>query len=215
MTKYIIIIFSFICSISARAHQPDLSSTMLVQQENNQWVLQIRAALTAFEYEVEASFGKEAYDTPEAFQALVLAHVKKNLAISFDGSEQVNIDNGFINLGHETNVVLEVIGVPETFKALTIKNTSFKDIHRNQSALVILKKGVAQDQFVLDKSNGHTADLLISQDKFILVSKASIGGKMMLMFVVIFAFILTFAFLAFRQNWFQQETLAIEAVKRN
>ncbi|MCF8244262.1 MAG: hypothetical protein K9J37_05610 [Saprospiraceae bacterium] len=48
-----------------------------------------------------------------------------------------------MQLGHETSVVFELAGVPENFSEISVKNSSFKDISRNQSALIVLKKGFA------------------------------------------------------------------------
>jgi hypothetical protein len=146
---------------TVQAHQPDLSSTILSEQGKDKWVLQVRGALTGFEYEIHQNFGENSYATPEEFQELVMKHVQENISILFDESNNVVLKNGIVRLGHETNVIFEVKGVPENFKAVEFKNSSFKDISRNQSALIILKKGVTQKQFVLNNANQHTANLIL------------------------------------------------------
>ena len=42
--------------MSAKAHQADVSTTMLVEKEDNSWVLQISASLTAFQHEIQTHF---------------------------------------------------------------------------------------------------------------------------------------------------------------
>lgn len=165
----VVICFTFV----AQAHNPDLSSTALVEQSENNWVLHIRAALTAFEYEVDKNYGTGAYKTPEEFNALVLEHVKKNTSIYFNEENGIDLENGFVKLGHETSVSFEVKGLPSDLKTMQLKNSSFSDIPRNQSALVILKKGFVTDKFMLDKKNGHTANIKVSDSKFIVTSIAS------------------------------------------
>ena len=59
MKKYLFIWLLIIFAGNIYAHQPDVSTTLLSQQPNNQWVLQVKAALTAFKHEIATSFPKE------------------------------------------------------------------------------------------------------------------------------------------------------------
>lgn len=68
--------------------------------------------------------------------------------IRYDGPTSTS---GFVKLGHETNVVFKVIDLPENFNTITLINSTFQNIYRNQSALIILKKEVAKEQFILKK----------------------------------------------------------------
>lgn len=149
------------------AHQPDVSSTMLSQQANKQWALQIRASLDAYKYEA-ATLPKKSYASPEEFQALVIQHVLSNVSIIFDKNIKATLKNPYVKLGHETNVIFEVVGVPDDFKTVEITNRSFKDIGRNKSALIVLKKGFSQEQLVLNNSNNHTVHLALKGKKFII-----------------------------------------------
>ncbi|TXF87650.1 hypothetical protein FUA23_18260 [Neolewinella aurantiaca] len=172
MNKIILTLCLFCFSLGVRAHQPDISSTMLVDQGNNNWVLQVRAALTALEYEVETHFGKDSYATPEEFMELVLRHVKEHTSIVFNGTDAAELRNGRVKLGHESSVVFEVAGTPETLQSLMVKNTSFSEISRNQSALIVLKDGFSKDQFTLNNKNGHTVELQVNDAEFELVAAA-------------------------------------------
>lgn len=166
MIKWLIALGFFSFSWVAQAHQADISTTMIVERDNNQWVVQISAALTAFQYEIKAYYGDSAYATPEAFQALVISHLKDNLSISFNGKDTAKIEHAYVRLGHETNVVFEISGVPTDIRSADIRNSSFKDIHRNQSALVLLKKGFSKQQFILKDANQHTANLVVDGKTF-------------------------------------------------
>lgn len=159
-------------SLGIQAHQPDLSSTILAAQDGNKWVLQVRASLTAFEYVVEENFGESSYATPEEFQALVTDYVRKHVSIQFDEDNMAVLQNGMVKLGHETNVIFQIEGVPQDIQSLVVKNTSFSGIPRNQSALLVIKEGFAKDQFTLSNSNEHTVTLKVSDTKFVLVTPA-------------------------------------------
>lgn len=45
----ILILSTLFFSFTISEHQPEISNTMLVEREDGTWVLQIRAALTAFD----------------------------------------------------------------------------------------------------------------------------------------------------------------------
>jgi len=167
--RVLAILLVCLCSLSLKAHQPDLSSTVLVEKENNEWIIQIRAALTAFEYEIKTNYGASAYSSPEEFQELVLDHLKNNMAIMFDNNE-VALHNGMVMLGHETSAVFQVDEIPDIFHSISVMNSSFSDISRNKGALIILKEGYSKDQFVLNNDNDHTIELQLSDSKFIQVS---------------------------------------------
>jgi hypothetical protein len=153
-------------SFTAIAHQPDISSTMLIEQSPNTWVLQIRTALTAFEYEVKMKYGENAYKTPEEFKDLVLELIKNNMSIVFN-KQKIELANGSVKLGHETSVVFEVIGTSEAIETISVSNRVFTDIHKNQSALLLIKKGVPKEHFVLNEKNEHTILLRYNGSRFI------------------------------------------------
>lgn len=166
MAKYFLFLSALFCSFTNTVHQPELSSTMLVEREDGNWVLQVRAALTAFEYEVHTRYGKDSYKTPEEFNALVIRHLSENISIKFNKKEAVVLQNSTVKLGHETNVVFEMQGVPHKIKRILVANASFKDIHENQSALIVVKNGFKKQQFKLDNENAHTAHLKASKNQF-------------------------------------------------
>ena len=145
--------------MGARAHQPDVSSTMLSQLEDGRWVVQVRASLTAFEFEVHKRFGTDSYATADGFKSLLLEHLREHIAISFGVEGKVELLNGQVRLGHETNVVFEVVGIPEDFREVSVQNSSFKDIFGNKGVLLILRDGIPPQRFLLTNSNGHTVHL--------------------------------------------------------
>lgn len=164
------ILLGLLClSWSARAHQPDLSSTILAEKEENEWVLQVRAALTAFEYEVEARFGASAYATPKEFQQLVVEHLRDELFVRFNDGTAAVLKNGVVKLGHETTVTFQLSSPPADVQSVVVRNTSFSNISHNQSALFIAREGFDKKQFMLNGSNSHTAKLRVSDAKFVVV----------------------------------------------
>lgn len=172
MKTYITIVFFLCIPFLVYAHQPEISSTVIAQKENNVWILQVSASLTAFQQEINAHFSETPYQTPEQFQEMVLSHLNNNLFLQFNGDTQISLDNGVVHLGHETKVIFEVVGIPEDIQSINIKNTSFSDIYRSKSLMVILKEGVEKNKFILDEANDYTKSLSLEKDSLVEVKTA-------------------------------------------
>ena len=167
MYRRILIICLLFMVLTVKAHQADVSTTMLVEKQDSSWVLQISASLTAFQQEIRTHFAETPYQTPEEFQQMVLEHIKNNLHISFNGVGDISLTNGVVILGHETKVVFEVFGIPSEINSVLVKNSVFKDIRKNQSALFLFKEGFSKEQFVLNEANEHTLELVVSGNEFV------------------------------------------------
>ena len=174
MLRFCILIFFLVATGSLFAHQPDKSSTMLVEKEDGKWVLQVRAALTAFEYEVKHAFGKGSYNSPEEFEALVMEHLRNRIDLTID-EQTYMLGTGSVQLGHKTNVLFEIENEILELNKISVSQKSFADINRNQSALVLLKKGLKPQQFILDQSNGHQMTLECNDDHFVPKTLVSAG----------------------------------------
>ncbi len=188
MKKYILLLVAGLFSMASFAHNPEISTTMLVEKENNVWVLQLSASLTAFQQEIKTHYAETPYKTPEEFQQMVLEHVKKNLHITFNEGEDMTFSKGIVKLGHETKVVFEVFGTPSAIKSAIITNTVFENIHRSQGALVILKEGYQKNKFFLNDSNDYTIVLQANNNQFTQVSeqKASMLSSVVIVSLISF-----------------------------
>lgn len=165
MYKKILFIGVLLVAMTAKAHQADVSTTMLVEKENGTWVLQVNASLTAFQQEIRTHFSETPYKTSEEFQQMVIEHLKNNIQISFNDTD-ITFGKGAVKLGHETRVVFEVFGIPSDIESALVKNSAFKDISRNKSTLIVLKEGFNKDFFVLNKDNNHVLNLYVEGSTF-------------------------------------------------
>ena len=147
-------------------HSPSQSSTVLVQDIKGGWTLQIRAALSGFEYVVNNTYGDEAFATPKEFEELVFELISKRLRLTADGIA-VDIKNPKMKLGHEGMVVYQVT-MPDDFETVEIKNNFFQSIHKSKSSFVVLKNGVNRELFSLEKNNDYTVNLKLEENAFAL-----------------------------------------------
>lgn len=173
ITRFLTLLSVLCISSQVQAHQPDLSSIILAEQGDNKWVLQVRSALTAFEYMVEEHYGASAYTTPEEFQELVVNYVRDNISIRFNEADVAVLQHGMVKLGHETNVIFQLAGTPEAVHSLMVENRSFSDIPRNKSVLIVYKEGFSKDQFTLNEDNEHRIKLKVGNFTFVAVEQAN------------------------------------------
>ena len=166
MKKNIIGILLLFNSISIFAHQSDLSTVMIYQDEKGKCFLQIYSSLTAFEGEIDYKYSKNAYKTPEEFRALVIDHFKKNVLFICNEKDTIKFGKPIVLLGHETKLVVEVFGFPENSRSMYFKNTMFMDTPQNQSSLMIVKKGLPNQLYVLDNENKQQINLVLENGKW-------------------------------------------------
>lgn len=157
--KYIAFMLAMLMSGQSHAHQPALSTMILSKTVDGKYVLQINSSLTAFEGEIDYLYSKNSYKTPEAFNKLVINHFEKNVSFSINGDNTVKFVDPIVILGHETKLVVEVVGIPNDIKTIYLKNEMFKDIPRNQSILIMLDKGFPNQQYVLNNENNQEVQL--------------------------------------------------------
>ncbi|MEO1263814.1 MAG: hypothetical protein AAFZ15_33720 [Bacteroidota bacterium] len=168
MIKYILSLSFLVLSAGIlSAHSPKYSSTILKEQKNNEWILVVQAPLNALQYEISTHFGQSAFSTPVEFQELVINHLKENISILINERKAVALQKGRVKLGHESSVVFQMVNMPDDVSLLIVKNSSFENIHKNESTLVILKDGFAENKFTLNNENQHTAELTVKGNQFI------------------------------------------------
>lgn len=192
-TIYLIIILLGFKAVNA--HNPDLSS-MMIYEQNGKSILLIKSSLTAFEGEVDYIFGKGAYKTPEAFNHLVIQLLQQNCFLIADG-DTIKFSNIQIQLGHETNLFAELENVPKTIKTFYVRNTLFKDMHHNQCELILSINGLPQKQYILNNDNQQEVTLKAENDKWQVIEKAKTNylksafliGAAILLFISLIVFV--------------------------
>lgn len=166
--KKLLTTMSWLClllPLTVLGHSPSQSSSMLVEDKNGQWTLQVRAALSAFEHVVNEAYTAEGYSSPEEFQDLMGAVLSKTLHLKIDGKEVV-LGSPKIRLGHET-VVVYPIDIPDGFRTVALENLAFKDIYNSKGIFMVLKSGAKRNLFTLDSSNDFTSLVKIENNEFV------------------------------------------------
>jgi hypothetical protein len=166
MKKNIMWILLLFNSVFLFAHQSDLSTVLISQDQNGKCFLQIYSSLNAFEGEIDYKYSKNAYKTPEEFRGLVIDHFKKNVLFICNEKDTLKFGKPIVLLGHETKLVVEVFGFPENSKSMYFKNTMFMNTPHNQSSLMIVKKGLPQQLYILNNENKQQINLVLKNGKW-------------------------------------------------
>lgn len=147
-------------SMVSHAHQPDLSTLIISQDNQGKYILQLNSSLSAFEGEIDYHYLKNSYKTPEEFQKLVIRYFEKNTLIVINDYKKLTFSNPMVLLGHETRLVAEVLGIPKNISSIYMKISFFKDIPRNQTVVILLKTGFPTQQYILNNENKQELHLV-------------------------------------------------------
>ena len=164
--KQFLSLITLLATFVGYAHQSDLSTSVFSKTADGKYVLQIISSLTAFEGEIDYLYSKNAYKTADAFNNLVIDHLKKNVFFIINEKDTLRFSNPIVILGHETKLVVELLGVPNEIKSIYFQNAMFKDMPHNQMALIMLPEGFPKEQYILENSNKQAIHLELNQGKW-------------------------------------------------
>lgn len=172
ITAFIILL---LCANLVYAHQAELSSCMIYEQ-NGKTILLIRSSVTAFEGEIDYRYQKNAYKTPDAFKQLVVNDFEKNCFVIING-DTIKLINPFIKLGHETTLFAELVNVPKKINQLYISNTLFKDFRNGKCEIILTLKDLPHLQYILSNENKWEVNMKLENDKWIVEEVAIVFYK--------------------------------------
>jgi len=154
--KKTILIFLFICSSPClQAHNSQISTITLLQNDEHIWSVHIGASFDSFQYRIRTYFPDVKSDKLSAleFQKLVLRYLKETVVIKTNGNEFILFENGMVKIGHQTDVTFMVSGMPSKLSALYLKLNGFNENSKHNSILKIRTPKSNSKNFVLKKDS--------------------------------------------------------------
>ncbi len=154
--KKILLIISFLAiNLSLKAHNAQISTLSIIQNEDKKWSLVVSSGLSAFEFELRNKFPTLDLNKLKLndFQKLFLANIKENISIKANGKNEIELINGSIKIGHQTDARFDLSGMPEDLEKFSMINHSFSTLTDHHCVMnIITKNGVSQN-FVFEKNN--------------------------------------------------------------
>ncbi|GAA0877198.1 hypothetical protein GCM10009119_01660 [Algoriphagus jejuensis] len=161
--------------LPVKAHDPDISSLLMIEQDSGEWILQVNASLTAFEYVVTAAYGEGSFQSAEEFNQLLLDFLRDKILLRTNG-QQINLKTGLVSLGHATTVAFELPDFSGNIETVEVENESFEDIRRSQVLFGMIKDGMDKSQFILNEANDFRLSLQVQDNRVLLVETGQDGG---------------------------------------
>lgn len=169
---YFSILFLFTI-VMTRAHNSQISTVSLVQNEEQIWNLYISSSFDSFKYQLISKYPDIDIDnlSAEKYQKLLLKYLQENIILTANGEKMANLHNGIIKLGHQTDLIYEVNGLPEKLTSLYLKLDGFENDSKHNSIFKIVTPQLKSKNFILKKDNEFQLSLEKANEEFQLVPK--------------------------------------------
>lgn len=153
MRKIGCIILLILLGYNASAHNPQVSTISIIQNENNKWSVFITAPLYTCQSTIRENYPSIKIDSINAFetQKLILNLVKESLMINKESN--VKLINEKIQLAHETTIYFDVESDKDEFIPSEISFKAFSKLANHFTLLKIVPIKGQQITYILNNDN--------------------------------------------------------------
>ena len=137
--------------VSGYAHNPQVSTISIIQNENKKWSVFVTAPLYTCQLAIKEKYPQMNMDSirPSEMQKLILDLVKSNLKIN--GDAVLKLTNDKVQLAHETSVFFEISN--DDFLPTAISFTAFSQLYNHFTLLKIVSKTEKEITYILNTEN--------------------------------------------------------------
>jgi len=147
--RYLIILLLLVESVFA--HNPQVSTISIIQNENKKWSVFVTAPLYTCQLAIKDKFPQLNMDSISSFetQKIILDLVKNNLIINGDSS--VKLINDKVQLAHETTIFFDINN--DNFLPTEISFTAFSKLYNHFTLLKIVSYQSKEITYIFNKDN--------------------------------------------------------------
>jgi hypothetical protein len=151
MLKIGCLILLLVFVVNGYAHNPQVSTISMIQNENNKWSVFITAPLYTFQLVIKEKYPEMNMDSisPFEMQKLILDLVKNNLKIN--GATDLKLTNDKVQLAHETSVFFDIN--KDDFLPTAISFAAFDKLYNHFTLLKIVSKKEKEITYILNTEN--------------------------------------------------------------
>jgi hypothetical protein len=151
MLKIGSLILLLVFVVNGYAHNPQVSTISMIQNENNKWSVFITAPLYTFQLVIKEKYPEMNMDSisPFEMQKLILDLVKNNLKIN--GATDLKLTNDKVQLAHETSVFFDIN--KDDFLPTAISFDAFDKLYNHFTLLKIVSKKEKEITYILNTEN--------------------------------------------------------------
>lgn len=153
MRKIRCLILLILLGNNASAHNPQVSTISIIQNENNKWSVFITAPLYTCQSTIHENYPNIKIDSINVFetQKLILKLVNENLMINKDSN--VKLINGKIQLAHETTLYFDIQSDKAEFNPSELSFKAFSKLANHFTLLKIVPNKGQQITYILNNDN--------------------------------------------------------------
>jgi hypothetical protein len=147
--RYLIILLLLVESVYA--HNPQVSTISIIQNENKKWSVFITAPLYTYQLAIKDKFPQMNMDSISLYeiQKIILDLVKNNLIIN--GDTTVKLMNDKVQLAHETTIFFDINN--DNFLPTEISFTAFSKLYNHFTLLKIVSNQSKEITYILNNDN--------------------------------------------------------------
>ena len=151
MYKIRCLIISLLLLKSLFAHNPQVSTISIIQNENKKWSVFITAPLYTCQLAIKEKYPNVNLDSISSneIQKLILDLVKINLKIN--GDPNIKLINDKIQLAHETTIFFDI--EKDNFSPTDISFTTFNKLYNHFTLLKIVPTNSKEITYILNTEN--------------------------------------------------------------
>ena len=137
--------------VNGYAHNPQVSTISMIQNENKKWSVFITAPLYTFQLAIKEKYPEKNMDSisPFEMQKLILDLVKSNFKIN--GDADLKLTNDKVQLAHETSVFFDLN--KDDFLPIAISFAAFDKLYNHFTLLKIVSKKEKEITYILNTEN--------------------------------------------------------------
>lgn len=145
----LLLILLFLCKITF-AHNPQVSTISIIQQQDKKWSVFITAPLYTCQLAIAANFPKSKIESLNVLetQDLISALVKNNLIIN--GIGNIKLTNTKIQVAHETTIYFDIA---DTIKINKVDFKAFDKLREHFTLLKIVPLNGTEITYILNNDN--------------------------------------------------------------
>jgi len=147
--RCLIILLLFVESVYA--HNPQVSTISIIQNENKKWSVFITAPLYTCQLAIKKKYPQMNMDSISSYeiQKIILDLVKYNLIIN--GDTTVKLMNDKVQLAHETTIFFDINN--DNFLPTEISFTAFSNLYNHFTLLKIVPNQSKEINYILNTDN--------------------------------------------------------------
>ena len=151
MLKIGCLILLLLFVVNGYAHNPQVSTISIIQNENKKWSVFITAPLYTCQLAIKEKYPQMNMDSirPSEMEKLILDLVKSNLKIN--GDAVLKLTNDKVQLAHETTIFFDINN--DHLLPTEISFTAFSQLYNHFTLLKIVSKTEKEITYILNTEN--------------------------------------------------------------